>query len=156
LKFTPGQLRDTLGLSVETFRHWKRVLPPFMDRNGHGPCFTTGDLLTGAILWKLTDSYGIRVGHLAGISSRLSELCESAAWAALDDRLLIIDIARCECQFAKAQADLRPSDLVILCPLGSILRDLREALMKSKPTVDQEHLLFLPAEVPPRARRLAG
>src|SRR5580700_47480 len=44
LHFTPGQLRETVGLSVETFRHWKRVLPPFFERAGRTPRYLIGDL----------------------------------------------------------------------------------------------------------------
>jgi hypothetical protein len=65
MQFTPGQLRETVGISVETFRHWKRVLPPFAHRKRYVPCFTIGDLLAGRILRSLTEGCGVRVGHLA-------------------------------------------------------------------------------------------
>ena len=69
MQFTPGQLRETVGISVETFRHWKRVLPPFANRKRYVPSFTIGDLLAGRILRNLTEGCGVRVGHLSRSTS---------------------------------------------------------------------------------------
>jgi hypothetical protein len=64
VQYTPQQVRETVGLSLETYRHWKRVLPPFATKSGRGPCFSIGDLMAASIIHRLTEKAGVRVGHL--------------------------------------------------------------------------------------------
>lgn len=147
MQFTPSQLRDTVGLSIETFRHWKRVLPPFVDRKGQSPCFTVGDLLAAAILHRLTDKYGIRVGHLTDISRKIAGLCNTTPWAGLENKLLIIDLLEGECRIEKDQTVVRAADVVIFCPLTPIMSELQDALLRSHPPSNQDNLFFPPTEV---------
>ena len=44
VRYTPGQLRDAVGISQETYRHWKKALPPLRGGAGHGPRFSVGEL----------------------------------------------------------------------------------------------------------------
>jgi hypothetical protein len=158
LPFTPGQLRNTVGLSVETFRHWKRVLPPFIDRRGRAPRFSIGDLLAASILRRLTDQCRVRVGHLTEISKEIVNLCNSISWAALENRSLIVDLINGACRIAKDQRDIETADLAVLCSLNPIMAELRDALLRSQKSPMQAHLVFPPMEVgndsPPRRSRV--
>jgi hypothetical protein len=147
VQFTPGQLRDTVGLSVETYRHWKRVLPPFVDRKGYAPCFSIGDLLAASILRRLTDSCGVRVGHLTEISTEIVRLCNMASWATLEGRELVIDVLNSTCRVVNDQSDARNADIVMLCPLDPIMAELRDTLLRSPPSAGQAQLLFPPTEI---------
>jgi hypothetical protein len=89
LQFTPGQLRDTVGLSVETFR--------------------------------------------------------------LEGGVLIVDLPNGICRIAKDPPDAR--DILILCPLNPIIDELRDALLRSRPSANQRQLYFPPTEVGNRSRR---
>jgi hypothetical protein len=152
LHFTPGQFRDTVGLSVETFRHWKRVLSPFSDRRGRAPRFSIGDLLAASILRRLTDHCGVRVGHLAQIAPEIVGLCNSVSWAALEDRALIIDLANGACRLAKHRGDVGAVEIAFLCSLNPIMLELRDALRRSHPTADQRSLFLPPVEVESETR----
>lgn len=147
MQFTPGQLRDTIGLSVETFRHWKRVLPPFVDRKGYTPCFSIGDLLAAAILRRLTEDYGIRVGHLTKISKKIAALCNGTSWTQLENRVLLIDLIKPDCRVASDQFGFGTTDVVILCPLNPVMSELRDALLRAQPTTGQRQILFPPTEI---------
>ena len=46
--YTPGQLRDAIGLSKGAYRSWKRVLPALPAGKSHGPIFFPGDVLASA------------------------------------------------------------------------------------------------------------
>jgi hypothetical protein len=147
LHFTPGQLRDTVGLSVETFRHWKRVLPSFKDHHGRARHFSIGDLLAASILRRLTTGCGVRVSHLARISNEIVRLCNSGSWAAFEEKILVVDLLNGACRIAKHQRDIASADFAVLCPLKPVMTELRDALLRSRPSGDQRNLFFPPVEV---------
>jgi hypothetical protein len=82
LQYSLSQLRETVGLSVETYRHWKRVLPPLADKSGRAPCFSIGDFVAVSILRLLTENAGVRVGHLVDIATEIFQICNASHWAA--------------------------------------------------------------------------
>jgi hypothetical protein len=147
LQFTPGQLRVVVGLSVETFRHWKRVLPPFGTRKGSSSRFSIGDLLAASILRQLTAGCGMRVGHLTEISKKIVSLTNSSSWAALEGKTLVVDLSNETCHIAKDEKNLKGASIVMLCPLGPIMAEVRDALLRSRPTANQGQLLFPPARL---------
>lgn len=154
MQFTLGQLRNAVGLSLETYRHWKRVLPPFIHRKGNVPCFSAGDLLAAGILYRLTDRCGVRVGHLTEISIQIVSFCNASSWAALEGRTLLIDLKNGICRIAANSPHSRTADVVVLCPLNPVMTDLRDALVRSQPSSSQAQLLFPLTEVgSSRARR---
>jgi hypothetical protein len=146
VEFTPGQLREIVGLSVETFRHWKRVLPPFANRRGYAPCFSVGDLLAASILRRLTDNCGVRVGHLKNVSIEISHFCNTSSWPAMEGRILVVDISDGTCRMVR-NGSASGQDIAILCPLDPILTELRDELLQSKPLAAQSQLMFPPAVV---------
>lgn len=145
--FTPGQLRSTIGISAETYRHWRRVLPAFVERRGYTPCFSTGDLLAAGILKRLTDECGIRVGFLGPISTEIVRLCNGSPWAALENGFLIVDLPAGQCRIAKS-ANAEKSAAAIVCALNPVLNQLRDALLKTHPTGNQIPLRFPMAAIP--------
>ena len=147
MQFTPGQLRETVGISVETFRHWKRVLPPFADRKRYTPCFTVGDLLAGRILRSLTEGCGVRVGHLAKVSQAIVRVTNMASWAALEDKTLVIDLAKGECHLSKDYQPSESADFALLCAMNPIMHELHDALLRSRPMADQQNLFLSPVEL---------
>lgn len=158
MQFTPGQLRETVGISVETFRHWKRVLPPFANRKGYVPSFTIGDLLAARVLRALTESCGIRVGHLLNASEEIFRVCNSSGWTPLESGVLAIDLIEGTCRLVKYGSPLDSADILLRCVMKPILRDLRESLLKFHPSADQHNLLLPPVEVQrrPSLRRSAS
>lgn len=147
MKFTVGQLRETVGLSEETFRHWKRVLPPLRSRTGRAATFSVGDLLAAAIFQHLTDHCGVRVGHLASVASKAFELCNSAPWTALDGKLLIIDLSNGECLVARDLSEMTGADALMVCFLTPIIGKLRDTLLKDQIPLAQTRLRFPMVEV---------
>jgi hypothetical protein len=147
MQFTPGQLRETVGISVETFRHWKRVLPPFANRKRYTPCFTVGDLLAGRILRTLTEGCGVRAGHLAKVSQEIVRVSNAAPWAALEDKTLVIDLVNGKCRLANDFHDNERNHFVFLCAMKPVMHELRDALLRSRPSTDQQSLFFSPVKL---------
>jgi hypothetical protein len=147
LQFTPSQLRETIGVSVETFRHWKRVLPPFVVRKRSSSRFTIGDLLAASILNRLTNKCGIRVGHLKEVSKKIVSLANSSSWTALEGKTLVIDLPNGTCRIVEDEKNNRNADIAVLCPLEPIMSELRDALLRSQPAANQRQFLFPPTQL---------
>lgn len=147
MQLTPGQLRSTIGLSVEAYRHWKRVLPPFAARKGYAPCFSLGDVVAASILHRLTERGGVRVGRLKTISAEIVRLCNRTPWASLRGRALIVDLVNSACRMTKDRLDATCDDFVFLCPLDPVLAELHETLPRVYPASRQGHLPFPPTEI---------
>lgn len=151
MQFSQNQLRDTLGISVETFRHWKRVLPPFAERKRYTSRFSTGDLLAAAVLSRLTNQCGIRVGLLPEISQAAVEICNAGSWTALEGKALVVDVQQRTCRIAEGARD--PADIVIVCPLSPIIAVVRDAMSRGRPFVSRPRPPLLGSSVTERRAR---
>ena len=97
MHYTPDQLRGTVGLSKETLRYWKHVLPGFLREKCHGPVFSPGDDLAVAVPRRLTQRYGLRIGHLNSVSRCIFDVCNETPWDELIDKGLVVDLCRQTC-----------------------------------------------------------
>lgn len=126
--YTPGQLRDSVGLSKEAFRHWKRVVPALTKGRGHAPSFSPGDVLASTVLRRLTDAAGVRIGHLSDIAPAIFEVCNASSWDVLQHKCLVIDLQEGTCVAANGSS--RPAgDLVVVCALAPLVKALRFDLL---------------------------
>ncbi len=130
MQYTQGQLRKAVGLTAETYRHWKRVLPPFSSRNGHSAKFLAGDLLAVSILKRLTDVCSIKVGNLAGISDELVNLCNKVSWDELEKLVLHVDLKNDACITTPLLEKFSTSDVCIIVPLATVVFELRAELLE--------------------------
>ena len=130
--FTQGQLRETVGLSKEAFRHWKRVVPAFANGRGHAPSFSSGDVLASAILRRLTETVGVRIGHLSEVVSSIFQACNASSWDNLKGKSLIIDLGKGTCKVASKPIHL-VGELVVICALAPIIEGLESDLLNSQP-----------------------
>lgn len=155
MQFSQTQLRSTLGISVETFRHWKRVLPPFAKRKRYTSRFSTGDLLAAGILCRLTDQCGIRVGLLPEISQVTVEICNASSWAALEGKALVVDVEQRTCRIIEGTKRPAGQNVVIVCPLSPIIAVVRDAMSRTRPFATRPQRSLLPSPVDERqARRI--
>lgn len=155
MQFTPSQLRETVGISVETYRHWKRVLPPFADRQGYVAGFSVGDLVAARVLRCLTETFGIRAGHLSDLSTGIVRLCNASPWAKMINRDVVIDPAEQTCRMVQHGSENVREKPIIVCPMSSLMMELGEALKGLLPDSEQRQFQFPPMELPD-VRRSAG
>jgi len=149
MKFTPGQMREVLDVPVETFRHWKKALPPLSKRNGYRPCFSSGDLVALAAVKLLTDD-GVRVSGLSHVSVPLFVVCNTFPWAAVERGVLTLDLARGAVrltQLSKINAD---RTLVVLSG-SALIQRLRDGLREEQIADAQGQLRYPPRPVARRA-----
>ncbi len=153
MEFTLSQFRGLVGISLETHRHWRRVLPPIARKGGRAPCFTVGDLIAGLVVRRLTEDVGVRVGCMVHMADELFHLCRSP-WATLEGSILSFDLCRGTCTLSKGRSPSSMADLTLMCRLDPILETVRGSLLTDQ-SLDQASLpsgpLSLRAE-PPRRR----
>lgn len=142
MKFTPGQVRETLGLTKATFRHWKEALPPLGGRNGYSPCFTPGDLLSMAVVKALIEDAGVHVGALQPIADVLFRICNTTAWAALERSALILELAEARVSVTPEDQARLTDGISIHVPCRPIIWQLRERLLTEQGEGLQQTLRF--------------
>lgn len=154
LKLTPAQFRNSIGITQETLRHWRKVLPIFQGRTGYAPIFTAGDLVAGAILKALKDSCGISIKKFAGHSIEIGKICNGTPWAALNTSTLVLNLDDGDCLLISKMQSLDITNLSISVPLGPIVEELTRGLLLNIEET-QRPLYFPPSEVV-QIKRKAG
>jgi hypothetical protein len=158
VQYTVRQMHEIVGLSKETYRHWKRVLPPLGQVGGRAGCFTVGDLVAASILHRMTEVAGVRVGHLGDLAVAVFNLCNTTPWAALEGSALTIDLDLRQCQIESNLTPSSLSDFVLVCRLDPVLEELRRALLRTQGDSPQSELRFPPTALsasPDKRRREA-
>jgi DNA-binding transcriptional MerR regulator len=142
MKLTLGQVRGTLELSQDTYRHWKTVLLPLSARQGRGASFSHGDLLALAIIKSLTDKIGVPVGGLDQIARSLFEQCGQRSWAQLERLTAVVYPESGNLLFVSEVRIQQMKQTAILVPCEPIIASLRARLMIEQPEETQPSLRF--------------
>jgi len=155
LKLTPGQVREALQISQDTFRGWRAALAPLSGRSGYTPCFSLADILALAIVKTIVEGAGVRIGALRPVAPALFELTNQTAWPLLERSLLIFDLRAGSLSLVAETQSPRTGvvDLRVAC--RPILAGLHEWLRGEQRGSSQHVLRFPLASVDPE-RRLAG
>lgn len=147
MQYTQSQVRETVGLSLDTYRHWKRVLPPLETKGGRAACFSIGDLMAVSIVHRLTETAGVRVGHLSDLAVAIFEICNTSPWAVLVGTTLSVDLEQRTCSIGRTPQSHQDANLVLSCRLDPILTQLRDALIRGQADQSQAELLLPPVRM---------
>ena len=164
MRFTQAQLREAVGISVETYRHWRTALPALWSQKGRAALFSFGDLVGLAVIRRIVEEFGVSVSAIAPASVRLFEECRNEAWLASEGRYAVISLSRRDSDEsdrgpALSGALITESGLsrvlsagAIVIAIGPIVESLRETLLHGDvlEVEDQPSLPFGP--VPHRSR----
>lgn len=154
VRYTPGQLRSLVAIPQETYRHWKKALPPILRGQSHSPCFTAGDLVATAVIRVLAIDMAIRVGRLKEISESLFDVCNRTSWPSLQRSTLLMDLAAPKLELVSEHESIGGRGPLVLIPLHSIVADLGTKLVAADPPEDQDTLRFPLTPVRSTSRRL--
>jgi hypothetical protein len=155
MKLTLGQVRGTLKLSPDAYRHWKTVLPPLATRQGRGASFSHGDLLALAIVKSLTDRIGVPVGNLDIVARKLFEQCGKQPWAKFERLSAFISTENWSLSFISDGRYPQTGTPSVFIPCGPIIASLRSALMIEHAEDTQANLRF-PLSAVANRRRIGG
>lgn len=150
VRYTPGQLRNAIAISQQTYRHWKKALAPLRRGAGHSPCFTAGDLLAVAVVRCLTADFAIRVGAVSVVAEVLFEICNAKPWPTLERGKLIVDLADGRLWLCQEGENVVCEAAALVVPLKSMVAHLRSTLLTGSEIIGQEPLRFPPTPLPSR------
>lgn len=141
MRYLPAQAKEAIGISEETFRHWRQVLAPLKGKRGYGPCFSPGDLLSLKVVAQL-HALGIQVRHIAPHANALFLSCSQGAWFGLEDKAIVFDGGSIGLINAATdqQWSMRPR---IVVPLRPLISELRQCLFVEE-AHPQSDLVFPP------------
>jgi len=142
MNFTQSQLRQCIGLSKETYRHWRSKIPFLAEENGRSACFTANHLLATAILFEVTQKTGVGIGSMKSVSGFIFELCSESSWSSMESSFLLIDIHSNECELQRNSDNLSKDGVKIICPLKAVISNLRSELSVNQIFGDQDYLSF--------------
>ena len=154
--YTPGQLRSATSIAPETYRHWKKALPPLDRGRGHSPCFSSGDLVAVAVIRSLAADLAVRVSALAPVSQSLFELCNLSPWPVLERARLVIDLPEAQLRLRPESTEIIGDRPIITIPLRPIVALLREQLLAASEVEDQISLRFPPVAISATATANGG
>ena len=141
-----------IGISPETYRHWKKALSPLSRGAGRGPRFTAGDLVAVLVVKTLTADFAIRVNAISAIAPALFETCNAEPWPALERGKLIIDLAGGGLQFVLETDSIAFRSPSLVIPLQPSILRIRAALLTEHDNTSQDTLPFPPTPTAPTKR----
>lgn len=145
MRYLPAQAKEAVGITEETFRHWRRALDPLKGKRGYGPCFTPGDLLALKVVVRL-HAFGIQVRHLAPHACALFEICSQGAWFGLDDKAIVFDGESVELISVLDSKKLVTRTCLVV-PLRALIAELRQSLSVEEKLPIQSDIVFPPVNV---------
>jgi KaiC/GvpD/RAD55 family RecA-like ATPase len=144
MRYTPSQVRQVVGISQETLRHWRSSLSSLSGIKGHAPVFRPGQLLGLAVIRTLVEGLGLGVGSLKAAESDIFEVCRNPQWIRLAQGYLLIRPADGTARFVERITDGNVNRTTIVLPMERIVTSLREALLEVAPEEVQQSIAFPP------------
>jgi hypothetical protein len=83
VRYTPSQVRQVVGITQETLRHWRAALASLAGLKGHAPVFRPGQLLGIAVVRVLVEEFGIGVSALKAVDRDIFAICSALQWVRL-------------------------------------------------------------------------
>ena len=127
----PYKLRlamDVTGLSSQTVRHWRQVIPSLKDR-GDRPRFSAGDLLAMRVLDFWAHKLGARISAIADVSTALFDLCATESWNQIEHSLLVFDLAQSRWLLVSDGDPINWKQGAVVLPIGKLAMELSERLI---------------------------
>jgi hypothetical protein len=128
VRYTQGQVRQLLGLSVEGLRAWREAVPALGRHKGHAPTYTPGELVAFAALVVLTRDFGLRISALSERANNLVELCQGLSWVALEPLAIEIGAGEVRLRRHDARDAVPPEPAIFTALCAPLIAGLRDGL----------------------------
>lgn len=156
MRYTPGQVRQIVGVSQETLRHWRSVFGSLDGVRGAAPSFRPGQVLGLAVVRWIVEEIGLSVGALKGAERPIFEICGGEQWGRLARGYLLVKPVENEARFVAAVSEDMIGRGALVVPFAPIVAGIQEALFDVAPEEDQKSFPFPPMEVQDKGSLRAG
>ena len=147
MRYTPAQVRQIVGVSQETLRHWRSVLGSLDGVRGAAPSFRPGQVLGLAVVRWIVEEIGLSVGALKGAERPIFEICGGEQWGRLARGYLLVKPVENEARFIATVSEDMIGRGGLVVPFAPIVAGIREALFDVAHEEDQKSFPFPPMEV---------
>lgn len=152
IQFTQDQARTLTGVSVETVRHWRRVVPYLAAKTGKAARFTYTDLVGLAVTNALVSSLGAHIASLSGGVDSLFRLLATVGPTSLDSAVVLVTATNASLYNPATDGiDRLLSKPTLIVPLAPLLANIQRHMLPMMPISPQVVLPFPPEAVRSRA-----
>lgn len=129
-------------LSKQQWRTLRKALHP-LDRGGHTPCFSPGDLLAVGVAKFVIDSLHLQPSVLTPFAEELFLICGRTPWPQLERSQVLFRFDTLTCEVLEIGLAAPKASLVCSVELRSLVVELRESLLDVDVSI-QSSLAFPP------------
>jgi hypothetical protein len=147
LQFTQEQARLLTGVSSETIRHWRRVLPYLAGKPGKAARFTFADVVGLAATCELVERFGVRIASIkVGVNNLFERLADTRP-TMLEDSVAVLEPAEARLFPIEELHRHRLDGAAWVVPLEPLISRLRRNMLPTAVGEEQRALPFLPKVV---------
>src|ERR1035437_393926 len=99
IQFTQDQVRTLTGVSVETVRHWRKVVAYLSTKTGKAARYSFTDVVGLAVTFEIVNSLGVHIGTVSAGVDALFRLLGQIGPASIDSAIILVtptDAILCE------------------------------------------------------------
>jgi hypothetical protein len=144
IQFTQEQARALTGVSAETIRHWRRVVPYLAGKPGKAARFSFADVVGLAATHELVAIFGV---HIASISIGVNALFQRLGCthpAMLEDSVAVVTPAEAWLFSVEEIEGRHLHAPALIVPLEPLISGLRRQMLPIAPVAEQGALPFPP------------
>lgn len=148
IQFTQEQARVITGVSSETLRHWRKIVPYLAQKSGKAARFTFPDLLGLAVTRQVVDTFGVSIGSVQAQIEALFRILAETPPLALQNATVVIGVEGAFLRLGMeevSESDL--SDPMLMIPCAPLIERLRECVLSGLSVDPQMNLPFPPQAV---------
>jgi DNA-binding transcriptional MerR regulator len=125
MRYDTSQVLILTGITKETLRHWKRVLPPIYGRDGRSEGYTFQEVLALSIIARAVQDLAVPISQFTSTAGRL--FAETAAQIGPTGKPLVLCITGNQMTFT-THDELPNAETMAIVRVGPILDKLRRAV----------------------------
>jgi hypothetical protein len=147
IRFTQEQTRTLTGVSPETIRHWRKVVPYLRAKPGKSARFTFADIVGLAVTREFTATFGVHITNVSAGVNALFEVLAETRPTLFENAIAVVTAAEASLFSAEDFTGRRLDAPVLLVPLGPLIARLRHHMVPVPPPSEQASLPFPPRMV---------
>lgn len=143
IQFTQEQARTLTDVSVETIRHWRRVVPYLASKPGKSARFTFSDVVGLAVTRELIN-FGVRIASISVGVEALFQVLAAAGPGVLESGIALVTSEGAAIVDSEEFTGLRFGRSGLIVPLHPLIARIREQMFPTMPGSGQVSLPFPP------------
>ncbi|MGH6814111.1 MAG: hypothetical protein ACREC6_00240 [Hyphomicrobiaceae bacterium] len=144
IQFTQEQARTLTGLSTETLRHWRKVVPYLQAKSGKSARFAFSDLIALAIGRELIAHFGVHIASIGGGMDALFRALADTRAALREGSVAILSPTEASIHCLEELPTVPLAAPMLVVPCDPLIHRMRQHMMPVVQRNDQPTLPFPP------------